>query len=363
MAALFRDLGLLLLLTTLAVSSSYEPTSRLPKKGKLASPGRANTLQALNLWMQQGLHPYRRSSRVSGGLPSRHSSRLLWGNEDAGMGPEGLEPVKLERGPVGEKENDFGARTTFHQQDNHAPGSEAVPKHWRHQFRSGYEKLMDHRGPVRHGKGDLAQVMLASDPREAEIFEDQSLRVASTGNNALPSVTPSTAVVSSSISLVTTVTCEEPKVLPQVSTKPQKPPAVPASWKAQGEVMPTLDMALFDWTDYEDLRPADTWRDPRKKDKRRSKNLKPGNMTMDREAMKLCDHHLDCRPGSCCDLRNHVCTPHNRGLNNKCYDDCMCEEGFRCYAKFHRKRRVTRRRGRCVEPESADREQGAFITI
>lgn len=33
--------------------------------------------------------------------------------------------------------------------------------------------------------------------------------------------------------------------------------------------------------------------------------------------------------GSCCDLRQHECKPHNRGLNNKCYDDCMCEEGER----------------------------------
>lgn len=29
----------------------------------------------------------------------------------------------------------------------------------------------------------------------------------------------------------------------------------------------------------------------------------------------------------CCDLREHLCTPHNRGLNNKCFDDCMCVEG------------------------------------
>lgn len=100
--------------------------------------------------------------------------------------------------------------------------------------------------------------------------------------------------------------------------------------------------------------------------------------------------------GSCCDLRQHECKPHNRGLNNKCYDDCMCEEGegfflycsitgcnsfkhftfcnhffkcivsvpgFRCYAKFHRKRRVTRRKGRCVVPESVNVDQGGFITI
>lgn len=38
-------------------------------------------------------------------------------------------------------------------------------------------------------------------------------------------------------------------------------------------------------------------------------------------------------------------------------------QGFRCYAKFHRKRRVTRRRGRCVVPESVSSDQGGFITI
>lgn len=122
-------------------------------------------------------------------------------------------------------------------------------------------------------------------------------------------------------------------------------------------------------------------------DKRRSKNLSSGNVTVDTDAIEPCDHHLDCLPGqwlncrtsttlltpdpwpltaqvmvsrrivmikamwqvkhlflnlqlevtwflppsppigSCCDLRQHECKPHNRGLNNKCYDDCMCEEG------------------------------------
>lgn len=35
--------------------------------------------------------------------------------------------------------------------------------------------------------------------------------------------------------------------------------------KGQGDVMPTLDMALFDWTDYEDMKPADSWPSSRKK--------------------------------------------------------------------------------------------------
>lgn len=29
--------------------------------------------------------------------------------------------------------------------------------------------------------------------------------------------------------------------------------------------MPTLDMALFDWTDYEDMKPVDTWPSSSKK--------------------------------------------------------------------------------------------------
>lgn len=37
--------------------------------------------------------------------------------------------------------------------------------------------------------------------------------------------------------------------------------------------------------------------------------------------------------------------------------------GLRCYAKFHRNRRVTRRKGRCVEPETANEDQGSFINI
>ncbi|XP_032088109.1 draxin [Thamnophis elegans] len=125
----------------------------------------------------------------------------------------------------------------------------------------------------------------------------------------------------------------------------------------EGDVMPTLDMALFDWTDYEDLR-LDLWTSDRKK----GRTHKSSNETTSAEG-EPCDHHLDCLSGSCCDLREHLCKLHNRGLNNKCYDDCMCTEGLRCYAKFHRNRRVVRRRGRCVEPDSADANQGSFLNI
>nr|XP_005986174.1 PREDICTED: draxin [Latimeria chalumnae] len=141
----------------------------------------------------------------------------------------------------------------------------------------------------------------------------------------------------------------------------QRPPYSEARVKADGDVMPTLDMALFDWTDYEDLKP-EMWPSVKKKEKRRSKSLSIGNLTSLAEP-EPCDHHLDCLPGNCCDLRQHVCKPHNRGLNNKCFDDCMCAEGFRCYAKFHRNRRVTRRKGRCVEPDTVSNDQGSFITV
>uniref|UniRef100_A0A8D2FR72 Draxin n=1 Tax=Theropithecus gelada TaxID=9565 RepID=A0A8D2FR72_THEGE len=131
--------------------------------------------------------------------------------------------------------------------------------------------------------------------------------------------------------------------------------------RPDGEVMPTLDMALFDWTDYEDLKP-DGWPSAKKKEKHRGKLSSDGNETSPVEG-EPCDHHQDCLPGTCCDLREHLCTPHNRGLNNKCFDDCMCVEGLRCYAKFHRNRRVTRRKGRCVEPETANGDQGSFINV
>ncbi|XP_074162366.1 draxin [Sminthopsis crassicaudata] len=153
----------------------------------------------------------------------------------------------------------------------------------------------------------------------------------------------------------TAASTEESLVLPVTSPRPL------ARIRPDGDVMPTLDMALFDWTDYEDLKP-DMWPSAKKKEKFQSKSPGYGNETSATQE-EPCDHHLDCPPGSCCDLREHLCKPHNRGLNNKCFDDCMCMEGLRCYAKFHRNRRVTRRKGRCVEPESINGDQGSFINV
>lgn len=49
----------------------------------------------------------------------------------------------------------------------------------------------------------------------------------------------------------------------QVSSLPLLLQAQPRS---DGDVMPTLDMALFDWTDYEDLKP-EAWPSAKKKGK------------------------------------------------------------------------------------------------
>ncbi|XP_026547714.1 draxin [Notechis scutatus] len=167
---------------------------------------------------------------------------------------------------------------------------------------------------------------------------------AGSGPTSLPSALPQTLT-------------EDSFPLGAISSRPQ------TGERQEGDVMPTLDMALFDWTDYEDLR-LDMWTSDRKKGKLPLtwRTHKSGNETTSDEG-ESCDHHLDCLSGSCCDLREHLCKLHNRGLNNKCYDNCMCTEGLRCYAKFHRNRRVVRRRGRCVEPDSVDADQGSFLNV
>ncbi|KAG5838628.1 hypothetical protein ANANG_G00225630 [Anguilla anguilla] len=344
--------ALLLLITLASVSHSAESGSR--NSVLRHSSDVANALQGAEPWAQRGPHHKRhggRKDKAGAGVPSRRPLQPVGHSEDDGIGLEGLSP------------------------DNHAPGSEVSPKGRRHGHQSEHRKHGGRRDKARHVKGRLLQPELDSFLKEVELIEDHpsskppleetapavSTATATATPTVTPTPTPTVAIVSTSISTVTTVTSKDPPALPSASTKPQRPHH--GRGKAQGEVMPTLDMTLFDWTDYEDMKPADTWPSSRKKDKRRSKNMSSGNVTVGAETLEPCDHHLDCLPGSCCDLRQHECKPHNRGLNNKCYDDCMCEEGFRCYAKFHRNRRVTRRKGRCVEPESANSEQGAFITI
>ncbi|XP_020484998.1 draxin isoform X2 [Labrus bergylta] len=371
-----------LLLVFLSVSLVLSQSSELgPPHGKRraaqTSGGGSNTLQ-------HPLHPLQghrysrergghggqgaRAAKGGAGLLSHRPPHPLARPEDDGTGLESLSPVRLEMGPSRDRDRvRMNVKSQTQTRENDLLGTRKERGHGNgkgHGHHYEPRRQGGRREKGRHGKGFLPEPELSSAYRDRDLFDDPFSSFSSAASPSLivtpPNETPSpiVGVFGSGSSMVTTVMNEHPPTLPPASTKPQS-----GRGKGQGEVMPTLDMALFDWTDYEDMKPADTWPSSRKKDKRRSKNLSSGNVTIDADAIEPCDHHLDCLPGSCCDLRQHECKPHNRGLNNKCYDDCMCEEGFRCYAKFHRKRRVTRRRGRCVVPESVSSDQGGFITI
>ncbi|XP_026916210.1 draxin [Acinonyx jubatus] len=305
-------------------------------------------LQGPALWMPQASHHRRRGlgkKERGPGMPgraqdgavvttTRQASRLPGAGEPLpGQSPAGLPEDK---GPL------LGLALPYPEKENRSPGSERVKKRGR-EFKRRRERLKLHRGrALVRGPSSLM--------KKAEPSEDQA---------------PDATMEESSTSLAPTIlylttfeaapATEESLILPVTSLWPQAQP------RPDGEVMPTLDMALFDWTDYEDLKP-EVWPSAKKKEKHWAKLSSDGNGTSPAEG-EPCDHHQDCLPGSCCDLREHLCTPHNRGLNNKCFDDCMCMEGLRCYAKFHRNRRVTRRKGRCVEPETANGDQGSFINV
>ncbi|XP_051932974.1 draxin [Hippocampus zosterae] len=316
----------LVLLSTVVSFAIADGPSGIPRgKRRRNSGGRSqHPLRAATGYSDQWV-----PRKIRGGGRAHHPARL----EVDGVSLEGLRPVRVDMGPgrAGLSENRLiGTR-----------------KGRGHGERSQLRRHGGKRDKGRHGQEPLPSLVVDEPPPSLP------------SSWALPGDGPSPSPFGSGSSMVVTVTDEHPPTLPPASSKPQRP----GRGKKQGEVMPTLDMALFDWTDYEDMKPADAWPSSGKKDKRRSKNLSSGNATADADDIEACDHHLDCLAGSCCDLRQHECKAHNRGLNNKCYDDCMCEEGFRCYAKFHRKRRVTRRRGRCVAPESVSGDQGGFITI
>ncbi|XP_013871485.1 draxin [Austrofundulus limnaeus] len=305
-----------------------------------------------------------RSAKGGAGLLSHRALHPLPRPEDDGTGLEGLSPVRLEMGP-GRDRVRLSVKSQSQAQENQLLGTRKGRGHGNgHGHSSEYKRQGSRRDKMRHRKGFPSEPGLSLAFKDRDRIEDPPPSSSSSAPSPFLGVTPPNeppspfiSLLGSGSSMVTTVMSEHPPAPPPASTKPQR------SGQGQGEVMPTLDMALFDWTDYEDMKPVDTWPSSKKKDKRRSKNLSSGNMTADAGAIEPCDHHLDCLPGSCCDLRQHECEPHNRGLNNKCYDDCMCEEGFRCYAKFHRKRRVTRRKGRCVVPDSVSSDHGGFITI
>ncbi|KAJ8359365.1 hypothetical protein SKAU_G00158900 [Synaphobranchus kaupii] len=361
-----------LLFGSLAISHSTKLRSWNARRGMTPGFSSPDTQQSRVHGAHGGGRRHGRySNRLSDASLSRRPLLPMGGPRDDGMGRGGPRPVKLEVATGGGYSWAVkmggappGFRIRSHGPKQHPLRTENAGKDVRHGQHPRHKKQKQggRRNKARRAKGHFPYLQPGL-VQHGEVLEEKPSSVPPSQSPVKPSPPPSPTdtvySTSPSTSLVTTVKSQQWPAQPPTSTKSQK-----SGWRnKQHEVLPTLDMTLFDWTDYEDMRPAETWPSYKKKDKWRSKNLSGGNMTADTDTVEPCDHHLDCLSGSCCDLRHHECKPHNRGLNNKCYDDCMCTEGLRCYAKFHRKRRVTRRRGRCVEPESANGDQGAFITV
>uniref|UniRef100_A0A8D1TCB0 Dorsal inhibitory axon guidance protein n=1 Tax=Sus scrofa TaxID=9823 RepID=A0A8D1TCB0_PIG len=303
----------LLLLLELSLASSLGPGSsaqNLPEN-HIDLPGPA-------LWTLQASHHRRRGlgrKERGPGMPGRAlDGAVVTATRQASRLPEagGPLPGQSPAGLLQSQDLLAGLMLPYPEKESRSPGSERVKKRGREHKRRK-ERLKLHRGRalVRGPSSLMKKAELSADQAPDANTEDSSTSLA-----------PTLLYLSTYEAAPAT---EESLILPVTSLWPQAQP------RPDGEVMPTLDMALFDWTDYEDLKPA-VWPSAKKR-------------------------------GTCCDLREHLCTPHNRGLNNKCFDDCMCAEGLRCYAKFHRNRRVTRRKGRCVEPETANGDQGSFINV
>ncbi|XP_012889331.1 PREDICTED: draxin [Dipodomys ordii] len=319
----------LLVLLEGGLAGSLSPARNLPEIHR--DPGSV-------LWTRASHH-----RRRGPGMPSRaQDGAVVTTPKQASRLPGGQLPGQSPAGLLLDKELFLGLASPYPEKEPRPPGWERAKKRGREHKRRR-DRLKPHRGrALIRGPSSLM--------KKAELPEDQILEA--TMEESSTSLAPTMLFLTT---LEATPATEESLILPVTSLRPQGQP------RSDGEVMPTLDMALFDWTDYEDLKP-EVWPSAKKKEKHRGHLSGDGNETSPAEG-EPCDHHQDCLPGTCCDLRGHLCTPHNRGLNNKCFDDCMCVEGLRCYARFHRNRRVTRRKGRCVEPESADGDQGSFINV
>ncbi|MBV98239.1 Draxin, partial [Eschrichtius robustus] len=316
---------LLLLELSLAVSLGTGGSARHLPENHIDLPGPALWTPQTSHHRQQGLGKKERGPGTPGRAQdgavvatTRQASRLPGAGE--------LLPGQSPAGLLQDKDLLLGLTLPYPEKQSRSPGSERVKKRGREHKRPGNVGPAVGRYRVVGGKQIklLCFLLLVSGRalvrgpsslmKKVELSEDQA---------------PDAAMEESSTSLAPTIlylttfkaapATEESLILPVTSLWPQAHP------RPDGEVMPTLDMALFDWTDYEDLKP-EVWPSTKKKEKHRGKLSSDGNETSPAEG-EPCDHHQDCLPGTCCDLREHLCTPHNRGLNNKCFDDCMCVEG------------------------------------
>uniref|UniRef100_A0A9R1SPM1 Dorsal inhibitory axon guidance protein b n=2 Tax=Cyprinus carpio TaxID=7962 RepID=A0A9R1SPM1_CYPCA len=272
--------------------------------------------------------------------------------QNEGPDLEGLSPVRLEMEPdrrriiTPKKRNSMRFDSLIPEQINISPGAETSEKAMRRP--TGYNMFGGHIV----GTHDEESLSLG---KKRRVSFDQRLNKNSFGSPTEP-VFPA-ATVGSFILPITAAVSGEPTTKPTPSRKPQ------VRSYSGGDVMPTLDMTFFDWTDYEDMRPPHKKQFSKKRGSDKQATKSPSTELVTLTSDRSCKHHLDCLPGSCCNLRTHVCELHNRGFNNKCYDSCMCEEGLRCYAKLHRHYRITRKKGQCVDPEDISLNRGMFIMV
>nr|XP_055044677.1 draxin-B [Misgurnus anguillicaudatus] len=289
-------------------------------------------------------HRDSREGMIAGRLTERPHIVSHTQNEHSEL--KSLSPVRLEMQPENKRwvmsaRTFLGLKSSIPEQMNISPGAEISEKVMRH--RPGGRVF----GMDRHNKETRRTVKKLRFSFKERLHE---------------SVTPTASF--RSLSLEIAAFEGEPSTRPTPTSKPQ----------VRGvDVTPTLNLALFDWTGYEDLRPPDKHLSFNKRTKWNPdfdvqiqtpmppKSTSSENATLTSNGN--CKHHLNCLPGSCCNLRNHVCEIHNRGLNNKCYDSCMCEEGLRCYAKLKRHYRITRKKGQCVDPEGINLNHGMFIFV
>lgn len=273
----------------------------------------------------------------------------IFHTQNEGPDLEGLSPVRLEMEPADKrrvmtprKKTFMGSGSLIQEKMNISPGAETPEKAMR---RPTVRKVFGgHITRAPHEEESLAS------GKKRRVSFDQRLNKASFGSPTEP-VLPAATVGTFILPITAAVDGN-----PNPSSEPQ------VRRYLGGDVAPTFNMALFDWTDYEDMRPADKKQYSKKQgsEKQATQSPSTGLVRLTSEN-NVCKHHLDCLPGSCCNLRKHVCELHNRGFNNKCYDSCMCEEGLRCYAKSHRHYRITRKKGQCVDPE--DLNHGMFIIV
>ncbi|XP_039508588.1 draxin [Pimephales promelas] len=296
----------------------------------------------------------RRKERMTAGLLREMPHITVFHTQNEGPDLEGLSPVRLEIEPGDKRRRVLSARkrlfngfdSLFPEQMHISPGAGTPEKAMRHP--TGRKVFGGH---IIRAVSD--EESLASGEKRRLSF-DQRLNLNSFGSPT-ESVFPA-ATAGSFILPITAAVGGKPSTKPTPSSKPQVR-------SFSGDVMPTFNITFFDWTDYEYMRPSDKKQFSKKQGSEKQATKRPSTELVTLTSEESCKHHLDCLPGSCCNLRKHVCELHNRGFNNKCYDSCMCEEGLRCYAKLHRHYRITRKKGQCVDPEGINLNHRMFTIV